>query len=262
MSTAVSARERQLEENYEEAVFALMIYRMMSSEGEKLLAENSCPETGPCFRIPKDLDGKVIKSIEREFARKKRNAFFGTLSSAVTKAAVVFLVLAVMFAIPFSTVRAFRTAALTYVIEFFDKGVRIQTEPDDESPGQDTLSGTAEHTHPNLRWFPETEGGWELTSLTDEEDFFLCAYENAKGTKIEYEESIDSGAGYVFDTEDAVIYDALSVSGWPAFGAAKEDFVFVIWTDEVRKASCTLAVYGDLGQIGMDTVIRMAENMG
>ena len=251
MSESKSKRERQLEENYEEAAFELMMYRMMKSKGEELLEENRRLEEDPDFHVPEELDDKVIKLIDRKLAQKNRTVFFKSFGKVVSRVAVVFLVLAIMFAIPFSTARAFRTATMDYLIKIFNDSTHFQKK---ETAKVDETLGMKRYP----LWLPDEK--WELMSLQNEEDLYSILLKNKTGTYLTYEETYgEVGASY--DTENAESRDDIVIQGFPAMSIAKDDMIIVLWTDETRNAYCTLTLYGNLTQISLDTAVFIAERI-
>lgn len=249
MSETKSKRERQLEENYEEAAFELMMYRMMKSKGEGLLEENRRLEADPEFHVPEELDEKVIKLIDRKLSQKNRTEFFKSFGKVVSRVAVVFLVLAIMFAIPFSTAKAFRTATITFLVELFDDGIQVHPDTNNEK--------TSEMYH-DFMWLPDSD--WELVNLSHAGEFFNISYIDSKGTSILYEENT-GGIGLICDIEEADYCDTLSVSGFPAMGIEKEDCITLIWKDEVRNKDCNLMITGSIETFDLNTAIQIAENI-
>jgi hypothetical protein len=251
MSESKSKRERQLEENYEEAAFELMMYRMMKSKGEELLEENRRLEEDPDFHVPEELDDKVIKLIDRKLAQKNRAVFLNSFGKVVSRVAVVFLVLAIMFAIPFSTARAFRTATLEYLIKIFDDSTHFQKK---ETTKIDETLGMKRYP----LWLPDAK--WELISLQNEEDIYSISLNSDNGICLMYEE-IYSEVGVLYDTENADTRDDIVVQGFPAMSIAKDDMIIVFWTDETRDAFCTLTLCGNINQISLDTAVLIAEKI-
>lgn len=61
----------QLQEEYEDALFALMMDYVAEVEGKRLLAENEALKNNPAVQIPESLDQRCLQTIQRAFLRKK-----------------------------------------------------------------------------------------------------------------------------------------------------------------------------------------------
>lgn len=61
----------QLQEEYEDALFALLMYDVAELEGRHAAEENERLLNDPNARVPEDLDRKCLQLINRHFLRKK-----------------------------------------------------------------------------------------------------------------------------------------------------------------------------------------------
>lgn len=61
----------QLQEEYEDALFALLMYDVAELEGRHAAEENERLLHDPNARVPEDLDRKCLQLINRHFLRKK-----------------------------------------------------------------------------------------------------------------------------------------------------------------------------------------------
>lgn len=61
----------QLQEEYEDALFALLMYDVAELEGRRAAEENERLLNDPNARVPEDLDRKCLQLINRHFLRKK-----------------------------------------------------------------------------------------------------------------------------------------------------------------------------------------------
>lgn len=66
----MKARE-QLQEEYEDALFALMMYDVAEIEGRRAWEENERLMNDPEAQIPDELTQKCVKLIDRHFLRRK-----------------------------------------------------------------------------------------------------------------------------------------------------------------------------------------------
>lgn len=61
----------QLQEEYEDALFALLMYDVAELEGRRAEEENERLRNDPNARVPEDLDRKCLQLINRHFLKKK-----------------------------------------------------------------------------------------------------------------------------------------------------------------------------------------------
>lgn len=108
-----NTRRKALEQQYEQAAFALLLDDLMAEEGAALLHETDGAASAD---VPPEADGRCIKTIRRADAKARRGQVLRFAGKAVSRVAVVFLVVAIAFSVPFCTVSAFRDAALGYKI--------------------------------------------------------------------------------------------------------------------------------------------------
>lgn len=61
----------QLQEEYEDALFALLMYDVAELEGRRAAEENGRLLNDPNARVPEELDRKCLQLINRHFLKKK-----------------------------------------------------------------------------------------------------------------------------------------------------------------------------------------------
>ena len=237
-----------LEKQYEQAAFALLLDDLMAEEGAALLGETCIAEAAD---VPPGADERCMKTIRRSQARERRHQALRIAGKTVSRVAVVFLVVAIAFSVPFCTVSAFRDATLGYVLRTFDVGADISLYG--TSAPQPYLGGG----HP--AWFPD--GSWILTETTRDETMYLVKYEDVAGDCIEYTELTASGSGITIDTQDGKVRTDVLIRNCPATISIKENRCIAVWLDEENDIFCMLLLYGDHMDASEETLIRIAENI-
>ncbi len=134
-----------------------------------------------------------METIRRSQARERRYPALRFAGKTVSRVAVVFLVVAIAFSVPFCTVSAFRDATLGYVLRTFNTGADISLYG--VSAPQPYLGGG----HPTR--FPG--GSWILTETTRDDSMYLVKYEDVAGDCIEYTKLTASGSGITIDSSTA-----------------------------------------------------------
>ena len=243
-----NTRRKALEQQYEQAAFALLLDDLMAEEGAALLHETDGAASAD---VPPEADGRCIKAIRRADTKARRGQVLRFAGKAVSRVAVVFLVVAIAFSVPFCTVSAFRDAALGYMLRTFDTGTDISLYGIPEN--QPYLGGG----HP--AWFPV--GSWTLTETLRDDSMYVIRYEATVGDCIEYSELAANGLGLAIDTEDADVKTDVVIRGWSATISIKENRSLAVWLDEENNIFCTLLVYGDNIDNSKEILLRIAENI-
>ena len=98
------ARQEELVERYEDALFTLLMNGVAEAEGKRLLEESAELKKDPSAAVPERVNRRCIRTINRAFAREKRIAFQRTSRRVLQRAAIVAvasaLLLTVACAIP------------------------------------------------------------------------------------------------------------------------------------------------------------------
>lgn len=64
----------QLQEEYEEALFTLMMDYVAQADGKQYLEENERLKNDPAAQIPESVDQRCLQTIQRAFQRRKAAA--------------------------------------------------------------------------------------------------------------------------------------------------------------------------------------------
>ena len=243
-----NTRRKMLEKQYEQAAFALLLDDLMVEEGAALLRETNSSESSG---VSLETDERCMKAIRRLQARERRRQALRFTGKAVSRIAVVFLVVAIAFSVPFCTVSAFRDTALSYVLRTFDVGADISLY------GASTPQPYSGGGHP--AWFPD--GSWTLTETARYDTMYVVKYEDDVGDYIEYSELAADGSGITIDTENAEVKTDAIIRGWSATIFIKEKRSIAVWLDEENGIFCTLLLYGEHMDTSEEALLKIAENI-
>lgn len=111
----------QLQEQFEDALFALLMDNFAKAEGEKALAENERLQNDPSAEVPEEVNKRCFRTIRRCFAKQKFNATRQFTFKALGKVAMAVGIAAILFTFAFATSETIRAKTLNLVIEVFDK---------------------------------------------------------------------------------------------------------------------------------------------
>ena len=119
-------RREMLVEQYEDALFALLMDEVAEAEGQKALEENQRLRESGEMVIPDNLRQRCHSAIARKSAEIGLKQFGRGLTKIVTKVAVVALVGMLLFTTAFAASEDFRLKALNIVMEVFDDHIEIK----------------------------------------------------------------------------------------------------------------------------------------
>ena len=108
-------RQERLLENYEDALFALLMESGMVREGERLEALNRRLREDPAAAVPETLNRRCQEAIRRCASAQKRRSAFRSAGKALRLAAVLAMMGAVLFTTAFAVSEEFREASLRLV---------------------------------------------------------------------------------------------------------------------------------------------------
>lgn len=140
-------RREQLQEQYEEAYFALLMDDLAAEEGERAKAEHEALLSDPGSAVPEDVRLRCLKSIKRSFASRRAGRaarFTGKLFRRIAAVSVIALVLCAAVLASSETARA---AALKFAVSAFSDRTEITLSETEDLPDSGGLC-------------PDLEVGW------------------------------------------------------------------------------------------------------
>ena len=195
-------RREELQEAYEDAMFALLMDYVAESEGKKALEENRALQEDPDAEVPQEVRRACLKEIRRAFRKKSARSVGRITMKVINKVAIVALVGTLLFSTAFAVSPEFRAGTLNMLIDTFNDGVSFHISSPSASEWTDL-----DDLHP--AFVPE---GFEMI----EEDAFAGTYwvdyQNSPGDRLEIELS-PSGR---FDIEDTEL-EPTQIHGLPAY---------------------------------------------
>ena len=85
-------RREELQEAYEDAMFALLMDYVAESEGKKALEENRALQEDPDAEVPQEVRRACLKEIRRAFRKKSARSVGRITMKVINKVAIVALV--------------------------------------------------------------------------------------------------------------------------------------------------------------------------
>ncbi|MBM6682063.1 DUF4367 domain-containing protein [Pseudoflavonifractor capillosus] len=194
----------RLREQYEDALFALLMEGVAESEGEEALRLNEELKKDPNAEVPKDVQKRCEKTIRAAFAQKQLRATGRTAARWLTRVAVVAALGGVMFTAAFALSEDVRVATLNALIQVMDDRTQISFEGnqmEDHRSSSGTVPGLKYQYNIALEWLPEgysLVSGWTIKDGASDH----AVYVNSEDSEIMIDiKPYNSSLIYTFDTE-------------------------------------------------------------
>ena len=238
-------RREFLQERYEDALFALLMDDVATTEGEKAIAENENLNNNSNISISADLQQKCRKTINRSFSSKRMHNTSHVFSKVVTRIAVIALIGTLLFTTAFAASPSFRAKTLNIMIEVFDEGTAFR------ATGEQMDISNIEIT---TNWLPD---GFSLADELQNTAVIWKQYQSQAGQLLEINaRKLSEGDATAFDTEDAKT-EGITIHGYTAMKITKNNCVQIIWTQE--DLGVVVEIFGE--NVEDDITICFAENI-
>ena len=224
-------RREKLEEQYEDAYFALLMDAVAEKEGARLEELNDQLNRDPTAAVPEEIDRRCRKVINRHFAEQRRSGYWRTTKRVLNRAAIVAAVMMLLFTSAFALSEDFRISALNLLITVEEQYTQLEMKSDD--PGEDlkslptTLEGLA-----TSEYFENLEIGWipEGFSCVDSTFDHYAGFQNNAGLYFSIILS-DENSVVQIDTENAESIEHLSINGVDTMRVFKDGDINCVMMD-------------------------------
>lgn len=226
-------QREQLRDNYEDALFALLMDEFAEREGERLLKENERLKLDPDIVISDELDKRCIKTIDRTFAKGRRRKVKYAVYRVISRVAVAVLAVAVLFGTAYAAFPEVRIKTLNLIIELSEKAASLKLDGTNSNIQRDDEVSSALNEDGTLRGYrlPEIPEGFELEYESNTRASALIRYVNAYGESIGFSVFAANGSILNVDTENAEKVENISVHGYNGLLVKKEGGIDITWAD-------------------------------
>ena len=142
-------RQELLVEQYEDALFALIMDKVAEVEGQKAIEENQRLKESGEVVIPEELNRRCKQTIRCKTAEKHLKRYGRGFGKVLNKVAIVALMALLLFTTAFATSESFRVKTLNFVMEVFDDRTEIKFVP------KDTAADSTAVPEITAGWLPE-----------------------------------------------------------------------------------------------------------
>lgn len=208
-------RREQLQDRYEDALFALLMDEIGEAEGKQAQEENERLKNDPTAAIPEDVDKRCLQTIRREFAKRNiRMAAHATVKT-IKRTATAAGFAAILFMGAFTASATFRANTMNFVIEVFETHTAFRF-----SGATDEVSSQME-----VGWLPE---GFSLKSHGYDSTSTWYQYQGKNGESLHIEYALTSGSSFFVDTEEAEV-SYVEIHGTQAMLVEKGNELQLVW---------------------------------
>ena len=249
-------------EQYEDALFALLMDQAAESEGRRLMEENERLKQDPAAAVPEEARRRCLEAIdrayrqrEREEKRARRRAFARKACAWAGGAAAAILL---TFTVALAASPSFRTGMYNLVVEVCEEFTSLRIKSGDE----------LEELHPTAE-DPVVFGGgkFALTCLPEDSHIISQNTTNTATTLFisgaSDEDIVTINIYFItnpeitIDTEDADLVSDIEINGHPGLIVIKDSRVQIAWIDSVNSLHYSLTAF----QYSEEDSISLAESI-
>lgn len=269
------ANRETRKEQYEDALFALLMDEMAQEDGEELLRLNEQLKQDPGAAVPEAVQRRCEKVIGTAFSRRQFRATGRRTARWLGRLLLAAILGVLLFTAAFAVSEDVRVATMDILLEVFDGGMRITFEEDQSGEiGQPNTMSTLEyHYNIALEWMPED---FELVNGSFWEDGhsdFVSYVGPQNGSIAVSIAPYYDGLSFTYPTQDHIKKDTM-VNGHPAALYIANDVelerihqqcampnvwssMMIIWIDPDAGA----LIYISANNLTEDEMIRLAEGV-
>ena len=118
-------RQEELREQYEDALFTLLMEEVAVAEGEEFLRESEALRGDPEAAVPEEVIRRCRRTINRCFSRQRRRSLARQFRWVFQKASVVALLGVLLFSAVYAISPEFRVGVLNLVVETLDESTDV-----------------------------------------------------------------------------------------------------------------------------------------
>lgn len=241
----------RLYEQYEDALFALLMNSVAEASGNRLIQKNEELLADPSAAVPEGLSKRCLRTIEKSYRKAQFQKAAKKTLRMLNRVALWILIPIFMFVGVFAASETVRVKTLNYIIEKFDTGTTFSFYQNNNLPDNTTvLSADC------IRRYVPSNFSFAYSNTDNfSSDFVLMNESNDEISISEY--SLDNmDAAVVVDTENADVSETL-IGNQNVYIIKKEATYQITWV--VEKAQKMIAIGGS--EPLADTIMEIAKNI-
>ena len=246
-----------LQDQYEDAYFALLMHEVAEQEGVRLEKLNEELQNDPAAAVPEEIDRKCLKTIDRYFAQKRHAGYWRTSQKILGRVGIVAAIIMLLFTTAFALSEEFRSTALNLLITIEEKYTDLHMQ-EAEDPPTGSASVTVD-TSTGSDYFDDLEIGWIPDGYTCVMNYpnEMYGFENEFGDTFVIDRT-NGTTNMSIDTEDAEIVESIVINGLETLRVTKQGCINTVMMD--TEHGIFIRVWTSAG-ISQETNLKVAENI-
>lgn len=246
-----------LQDQYEDAYFALLMHEVAEQEGVRLEKLNEELQNDPAAAVPEEIDRKCLKTIDRYFAQKRYAGYWRTSQKILGRVGIVAAIIMLLFTTAFALSEEFRSTALNLLITIEEKYTDLHMQ-EAEDPPTGSASVTVD-TSTGSDYFDDLEIGWIPDGYTCVMNYpnEMYGFENEFGDTFVIDRT-NGTTNMSIDTEDAESVESIVINGLETLRVTKQGCINTVMMD--TEHGIFIRVWTSAG-ISQETNLKVAENI-
>lgn len=243
-------RREKLIDNYEDALFAVLMDKVAEEEGAKLREENQRLKADPSAEVPEHVDAVARQTIRKAYASQNRRSALHVARRVLNTVAVLVLICSALFATAYAAFPDVRVQTLNLLIQSSNVASQLVLLKDgyiseEFDAANNTLCG---YSIPEMAGFSVVErnedkhGGW-------------IKLESSRGESIRI--SITTSKTKYIDTEEADNTEEVSIRGYSGLLIFKDSRITIAWSEPDREMYLSLICIN----VNRTIALQMAEQI-
>lgn len=235
-------------DNYEDALFALLMDHFADDEGARIIEENIRIKDDPGYNVPAEIYKSCKRTITNAFSAKEKAEKKRRIKKNLLRVAVVMIVFTLVFSGMYFSVSAMRESISSMLKDLRDAATVLFVGESTE------IDGAVDSLSPEnpIVWKPE---GFTLNTYSVEGNIIYADYYDDSGNQLVYKAMSGSVSSSV-DTEDADSVKKIDISGNEGLLIEKGDTISITWFDPSRNITIRIKAQG----IDRETLINLANS--
>ncbi len=216
-------RREKLQEQYEDALFALLMDDLAIAEGKSAEEENEQLKNDPRYAVPPEVRQRCLRTISRHCTKKTIHRAGRLFYRGFTKVAVIGMICSIFISTAFALSPSFRVKMLNFAIEVFNDNTQFSFI--DESVEKDTS------TNPyNIiaNWLPE---GYSLENEVNSNFRSAKYYCTEAGDEISISVFKSENNVLGIDTENSEV-ESVTIQNCSGLLSLKDGVAQLVWGNE------------------------------
>ncbi len=220
----------QLYENYEDALFAILMDDLAEAEGERLLELNQQLQNDPDAAVPDEVRQRCIAVINREFAKKKRAASVQHAKKVLKILPWAVVIAMALMAVAFAAFPAFRASVLNV----------LKINANDNTTW--SFNSSSKAVNNGLSFSIDLPEVFEVKDISISPDAETVDYQSTMNTNDIISITVFFGTNTVvgINNENCDLYSTIEIQGHLADFCIKDLKTWITWADSSIPYICTI----------------------